>query len=147
MPPSCGWPPGFWQIPYVPTAIPGAAVQPSSWLRGSNCQRFAYGVLSLFNRQVPPLRSSELWDDTIACSTVDRPQSLDLVFYGPTANAFGAHVGVWFDHDSILHLCAEVGIPAVWDNEDFARRSRYAQLVGFKRVHPCKSRHESVPAP
>ncbi len=146
LPIAPGWPPGFWQVPYVSAAIPGAAV-PLSWLAGSNCQRFAYGVLSLFDRRVPPLRSSELWDETIACATVDRPESLDLVFYGPTASAFGAHLGVWFDHGSILHLCAEVGIPAVWHSEDFARRSRYAQLIGFKRVRLGKPRHEGTPAP
>ncbi|MHB1533727.1 MAG: hydrolase [Acidimicrobiales bacterium] len=134
MEPPGGWPAGLWRVPYLSSAIPGAAVPPS-WLDGSNCQRFAYGVLDLFELHLPALRSSQLWAEQRACSTVARPQALDLVLYSPTGDAFAAHVGVWINEEAILHLCAEDGRPTLWAAEDFAARPHYAQLVGFKRVH------------
>ena len=136
MEPRDGWPSGLWRVPYTPSAVPGAAM-PSSWLDGSNCQRFAYGVLGLFGQQVPPLRSSELLADQSAWLTIDDPLPLDLVLYSHGGEAFGAHVGVWFDNDSILHLCAEAGRPAVWSASDFVARARYAHVVGFKRARAC----------
>lgn len=104
------------------------------WLDGSNCQRFAYGVLGLFGLACPPLRSSELWADVDATVTVDRPAALDLVLFNATNDAYGAHVGVWIAPGAVLHLCREIGYPAAWTLENFARRSRYSSLVGFKRV-------------
>lgn len=35
---------------------------------------------------------------------------------------------------AVLHLCKEIGAPVVWDFQDFAKRERYASLIGFKRV-------------
>ncbi|GAA3782279.1 hypothetical protein [Streptomyces chiangmaiensis] len=35
----------------------------------------------------------------------------------------------------MLHLCAEVGRPAVWEPAEFAARERYRVLVGVKRVN------------
>jgi hypothetical protein len=50
--PDSGWPPGLWQVPYLSSATPGSNA-PSSWLQGSNCQRFAYGLLALFGLACP----------------------------------------------------------------------------------------------
>jgi len=106
-----------------------------SWLSGSNCQRYAYGVLSLFGLWCPPLRSSDLWLDTTATSVVDSPQALDLALFNPTDEPYGAHVGVWMARDEILHLCDEIGTPVIWPIGEFASRPRYATLVGLKRVN------------
>jgi hypothetical protein len=78
--PPGGWPPGLWQVPYMLSAGPGSDTPPS-WLDGSNCQRFAYGVLALFGLACPPLRSSDLWDDQAATTVVQDPEPLDLMLF------------------------------------------------------------------
>src|ERR1700733_3435889 len=107
--PPGGWPPGLWQGPYMLWAGPGCDTPPS-WLDGSNCQRFAYGVLAMFGLACPPLRSSDLWDDHASTTIVQDPGPLDLVLYNKTANPFGAHVALWMAPGEILHLCHEVGV-------------------------------------
>jgi hypothetical protein len=106
--------------------------RPASWLDGSNCQRFAYGVLALFGLACPPLRSSDLWDDQSSTAVARDPRPLDLVLYNKTDAPFGAHVAVWMAPGEILHLCHEIGVPAVWPPTMFAARPRYATLIGFK---------------
>ncbi|MFI6765095.1 cell wall hydrolase [Streptomyces sp. NPDC050355] len=106
---------------------------------GANCQRYAYAVLGHFGLPMPPLRSAELWADRRATRRTDRPRPLDLVLFdgGPVAGrpeGYGAHVGVHLGPDQVLHLCREVGRPAVWRYADFAARARYARLLGFKRA-------------
>ena len=119
------------------SAGPGCDMPPS-WLDGSNCQRFAYGFLALFGLGCPPLLSSELWEDLTASAVVSDPQPLDLMLYNGTADPFGAHVAVWMGSDEILHLCHEIGVPAIWTPAMFSARSRYATLIGFKRVAPLR---------
>jgi len=101
---------------------------------GANCQRYAYAVLALFDRRVPPHRSSELWED----STLKHPDrtdahDLDLVLFNDSDNAWGAHVAIVVG-DGLLHLCAEEGRPAIWSWADFARRPRYEHVVGLVRA-------------
>ena len=98
---------------------------------GRNCQRFAYAVLDRVGRGVPPLRSSELWNDTQFTERVECPQTLDLALFGPTHDPWGAHVGVVINVNSVLHL-GEDGKPAVWTFEEFAHR--YRTCLGFERV-------------
>ncbi|MFD7921041.1 cell wall hydrolase [Streptomyces sp. NPDC059740] len=109
---------------------------------GANCQRYAYAVLAHHGRRVPPLRSAELWADASATVRAPRPAPLDLVLFdaGPVpgrAEGYGAHVGVHLGPDAVLHLCREVGRPAVWRYGDFAARARYARFLGAKRVLPA----------
>jgi hypothetical protein len=127
------WPDGIWSVPYVSGALPTDS-NASSWLSGSNCQRFAYGVLNLFGRRCPPLRSSELWDERSYTVHVEKPDPLDLVLFNGTDDPFGAHLGVWMASDEILHLCKEVGTPTVWSASEFQERPRYRIIVGYKRV-------------
>lgn len=106
---------------------------------GANCQRYAYAVLGHFGLLIPPLRSAELWADERATRRAGRPRPLDLVLFdgGPVAGrpeGYGAHVGVHLGPDQVLHLCREVGRPAVWRYADFAARARYARLLGAKRA-------------
>jgi hypothetical protein len=131
--PPNGWPDWVVTAPYVESAHPQPGVSaPIS--DGANCQRFAYSVLELFGKNVPPHRSSELWGDpgldhvapSDACD-------LDLALFNSSADSWGAHVATVLG-GRLLHLCAEVGRPALWRWSDFATRKRYATVVGVVRV-------------
>ncbi|MET9604948.1 hydrolase [Streptomyces sp. NPDC006512] len=141
-------PDAFRTVRYAASRYPGSpAVSRLPGLApGANCQLFAYEVLRHFGRYVPPLRSSELWDDTRHTTRVTEPGVLDLLFFNADPEPFGAHVGVWAGDDAVLHLCAEVGRPALWSLADFTARSRYRVLLGAKRAGPSgdpetRSRH------
>ncbi|MFI1164367.1 hydrolase [Streptomyces sp. NPDC020801] len=136
-------PTAFWTVPYAGSRHPGSPAVPElpeppgllpALAAGANCQLFAYAVLRHFALAPPELRSSELWADTRATVRVSRARPLDLLLFGATEDAYGAHVGVWADDDQVLHLCAEAGRPAVWSLREFARRERYRVLIGVKRV-------------
>lgn len=129
-------PADFWTVPYAGARHPGAATVTASpgLAAGANCQLFAYAVLGHFGLAPPPLRSSELWDDTASTVRAPVPEPLDLLLFNGSHDAYGAHVGVWAGDDAVLHLCAEVGRPAVWSLADFAGRTRYEVLLGAKRV-------------
>jgi hypothetical protein len=126
----------FWEVRYVGARYPGStAVRKRPGLtEGANCQLFAYEVLRYCGLTPPELRSSELWTDTSTTQRVTVPRPLDLVLLNTTRDAWGAHVGVWAGEDKVLHLCAEVGHPALWNLAMFAARPSYRELVGFKRV-------------
>lgn len=126
----------FWDVEYVGDRYPGSpAVTARPGLdAGANCQLYAYAVLRQLGLEPPDLRSSDLWSDASATARVTVPKPLDLVLVSRSADAWGAHVGVWAADDQILHLCAEVARPAVWTMADFVARERYRVLVGFKRV-------------
>jgi hypothetical protein len=132
-PPRGGWPSRLFEVPYLASAGP-ESTEPPHWLFGSNCQRYACGLLALFDRACPPLRSSELWEDRDATIMVEQPAPLDLVLFNASKDPYGAHVGVWMASDEVLHLSKEVGAPAVWSLGQFACRPRYAMIVGVKRV-------------
>jgi len=123
----------FWEVPWVGRMIPGLGAE-LGLTEGANCQRYAYAVLALFDRHVPPLRSDELWHDTEHTCGVETPLPLDLLLFSPTDDPYGAHVGVSVGEARVLHLCAEVGLPAVWGLDDFLQRERYAVLIGAKRA-------------
>ena len=106
----------------------------SSPAAGANCQVYAYAVLGLFGRRVPPHRSSELWADRdFAHVSKQEAEDLDLVLFNRTADSWGAHIAI-FVGGGLLHLSQEVGSPAVWGWEDFAVRERYREVVGLIRV-------------
>ncbi|MGW6918855.1 hydrolase [Kitasatospora sp. NPDC054939] len=123
-------------VPYAGARYPGspALAERPGLAAGANCQTYAYAVLAHAGLAAPPLRSSELWTDRGSTVRVAGPRPYDLVLYNAAADPYGAHVGVWLGEDAVLHLCAEVGRPAVWTRADFAERERYRVLVGFKRV-------------
>ena len=131
--PLGGWPAWVGSAPYAGAAHPQSEGAPPL-ARGANCQRYAYAVLSLFDRTLPPHRSSELWSDE-KLRHVERHEAmtLDLVLFNRTDVAWGSHVAVIFG-SRLLHLCSEVGTPAIWSWADFARRERYSRVVGIVRV-------------
>ncbi|GAA4321957.1 cell wall-associated NlpC family hydrolase [Actinomadura luteofluorescens] len=129
-------PDGLWATRYVGARFPGSpqvAATPGL-AEGANCQLFAYEVLRWFGFDPPDLRSSELWADAEFTERVDAARPYDLVLFNATQNPWGAHVGICAGEDQILHLCAEVGHPAVWTWQDFKTRPRYQTLIGAKRV-------------
>ncbi|MEU3459357.1 hydrolase [Streptomyces sp. NPDC006733] len=126
----------LWTVPYAASRFPGSAAvaRLPDLAAGANCQLFAYAVLRHFGLTPPPLRSSDLWEDTEATVRVQSFEPLDLLLFNATDDPYGAHVGVWVDDDAVLHLCAEAGRPAVWTLADFAARDRYRILIGAKSV-------------
>jgi len=126
----------YWEVRYVGARYPGSpAVSSRPGLgEGANCQLFAFEVLRHFGLAPPELRSSELWTDTATTQRVTVPRPLDLVLVNTSQDPWGAHIGVWAGDDKVLHLCAEVGRPALWNMAMFAARPSYRILVGFKRV-------------
>ncbi|MBL1099880.1 hydrolase [Streptomyces coffeae] len=126
----------LWSVPYTGARHPGSpeVTERPGLAEGANCQLFAYAVLRHFGLRPPELRSSELWADTESTVRVTAARPLDLLLFNATDDAFGAHVGVLAGPDAVLHLCAEVGRPAVWPLAAFAARPRYRTLVGIKRV-------------
>jgi len=131
--PPLDWPSSIANVPFILSA--GARTDsPSSWLEGSNCQRFAFGVLSLFDLNCPPLRSSNLWEENEFTTVVREPEPLDLACFNFSDETYGAHLGIYMAPNEVLHLAQEIGKPAVWTFEDFAMRSRYSTVSGFKKV-------------
>ncbi|MGN6128450.1 MAG: hydrolase [Humibacter sp.] len=130
-----GWPSWVVAAPYVAAAHP-QSLRSSPLDEGANCQTYAYAVLDLFGLHVPPHRSSELWDDPdFEHPHRDDARDLDLALFGPSGDAWGAHVAVILG-GRLLHLSAEEGRPALWDWQDFAARDRYSRVVGVVRVTP-----------
>lgn len=127
--PAKPWPDWLWNVPYDASRHPGAPAN-GDLRQGANCQRFAYEVLRLFDISVPPHRSSELCDDPrFLHPDVAAIHPLDLVLFNAEPRAWGGHLAIYMDDDQLLHLCAEVGRPAVWSWADFASRPRYRTLV------------------
>jgi hypothetical protein len=125
-------PAAFWEVPWDGARHPGAVPRGQLAL-GADANLFAYELLALFGKRIPDLRSAELWRDTDATKVVLTPAPLDLVLFHDREQAFGAHCGVVCSGTEVVHLCKEVGRPAVWTFEQFARTPRFAHVVGVKR--------------
>jgi hypothetical protein len=155
--PPGGWPRWLWTVPHLAGAphragapdLAGAAHRTGApdragaphwagapdWApSGADAQHYAYAVLALFGRQLPPLTPAQLWADASHTARVTAaPEPLDLVLFNDSSDAEGAHLGVWMSPGQILHLCPEVGLPVVWTPETFRATTRYASVVGAKR--------------
>jgi hypothetical protein len=110
---------------------PGSTVQLDG--RG-NCQTFAYAVLRHFGRVIPDFRSRELWLDEKFTFEAAPYAALDIVLFGATHEAYGAHLGIHVGDERVLHLSKHVGIPAVWTLDELARNPRYRVRIGAKRT-------------
>lgn len=124
----------FLGVPYNAAIHPGVA-HPADLSTGANCQVFAYALLAYFGIILPPLRSSELWADTEHSRQVTDFQPLDLLLFGKTSDAFGAHVAVYAGEGRAIHLSRAVGLPVEWAISDFATYESYRVLIGGKRPH------------
>lgn len=124
----------FWQVPYNATHYPGASGI-SGLEGGANCQLFAYELLRSFGRDLPPLRSSDLWNDTDHTAVVaGEIEPLDLLLFNRTTDPYGAHIAVALGGGQAIHLSRRVGTPVVWPFARFLEEPDYAVLIGAKRV-------------
>lgn len=119
--PAAELPPEFAGVPWVGDRYPGAPGV-AGIAEGANCQLYAYTVLAHFGLHVPSVRSSERWTDHRLATVGGDEQPLELVLYGPSADPYGAHVGVVVGENAVLHLCAELNHPAVWTEQDWRPR-------------------------
>lgn len=125
----------FLSITYNPKQIPGSEL--SIFEHGANCQLFAYHLLAHFGKVIPPLRSSDLWEDTqstIVITEQDGFKPLDVMLYHSTDQAWGAHVGLFIGDGKVIHLSQELGHPEVRDHYSFSDVERYRYFIGAKRV-------------
>jgi murein DD-endopeptidase / murein LD-carboxypeptidase len=125
-------PPHFFQVRYVSLSYPGNT---NGLEKGANCQHFAYELLRHFSLILPGFRSSELWADTEYTDKVFELKPLDLLLWNKSAEAWGAHVGVYVGDSQVIHLSKTLGIPVLWALEDFQKHERYKYFIGAKRVN------------
>jgi cell wall-associated NlpC family hydrolase len=124
----------FWNVPYDGGRYPGAAGV-TTLNGGANCQLFAYELLRAFGREVPPLRSSDLWADREFTTEVEGPfEPLDLLLFNRNSDSYGAHIAVALGDDRAIHLSQRVGKAVVWPLARFHDEADYAILIGAKRV-------------
>jgi hypothetical protein len=132
-------PPEFRGIPYDHQRHPRSAT--FDFREGANCQLWAYALLEHFGIEVPPFRSSELWDDREFSDAVREFEPLDLLLFNDTESSWGAHVAVCLGDDVLAHLSRQMGRPEVCTIEAMLRKPKYRVLVGAKRIKsPNQSR-------
>src|SRR5262249_54283290 len=119
-------------IPYDGARHPGSATFDFS--KGANCQLWAYALLKHFGIEVPPFRSSELWEDQEYSDTVSELQPLDLLLFNDSQSSWGAHVAVYLGDGLVAHLCRHNGLPEACGIEELLRIPKYRILVGAKRI-------------
>jgi hypothetical protein len=119
-------------IPYDSDRHPGSEVFDVN--KGANCQLWAYALLKHFGIEVPPFRSSELWEDTECSHAVQGLEPLDLLLFNATESSWGAHVAVYLGDDLVAHLSRHIGRPEVCALEQMLRNPKYRVLVGAKRI-------------
>ncbi len=83
---------------------------------------------------MPPLQSSELWDDHDFSDAVHDYQPLDLLLFNDTEIAWGAHVAVYLGDGVVAHLSRQFGLPVTCTIEDMLRMPKYRVLIGAKRI-------------
>ncbi len=101
---------------------------------GANCQVFAYQLLRHYDLVVPDFRSSELWEDVEFSEIIqENYEPLDVLFFSPTKEAYGAHIAVCIGEGQAVHLSKSVGKPIVWEIATFLQYPKYRVLLGGKR--------------
>ena len=125
-------PPEYRCIPYDSDRHPRSAEFDFS--QGANCQLWAYALLEHFGLEVPPFRSSELWEDNEFDDAVRQFEPLDLILFNDTKSSWGAHVAVCLGDDVVAHLSRQMGLPEVCAIEEMLRTPKYRVLVGAKRI-------------
>ena len=119
-------------IPYNGQHYPSAVALTLS--DGANCQVFAYELLKFHGLELPPLRSSDLWEDHLFTIEVQDFVPLDLLLFHSNPDAYGAHVAVFVGNDSVIHLARHNGWPRIERVVDLMVQDRYRFLVGGKRA-------------
>jgi hypothetical protein len=123
----------FWRVTYDPAHDPNSPVL-VPMAQGANCQNFAYELLKHFDRHVPLLRSSNLWEDSEHTTAVSKPEPLDLLLFNRTNDPWGAHVALHVGDGQAIHLAKKLGSPVVWPIEKFSEQVEYRVFIGAKRA-------------
>ena len=125
-------PPEFLQVPYNGANFPGA-VGFDGFKGGANCQVFAYSFLAHHGIELPPFRSSELWEDREYTVVVTEFEPLDLLLFHKHPQAYGAHVTVYVGDERVVHLALHHGYPRVETISELQRYHKYCSFIGAKR--------------
>ncbi|PDT15991.1 hypothetical protein CO670_14455 [Rhizobium sp. J15] len=123
----------FWEVRYNADRYPGAPGV-NGVDGGANCQQYAYSILRHNGFEIPDLRSSDLWEDTLHTRVSQKLEPFDLLLVHREPKSFGAHVGLCVGENLILHLSRVRALPAVETLDELQRRDEYRFLIGFKTV-------------
>ncbi|MBT4836449.1 MAG: hypothetical protein HON94_03790 [Methylococcales bacterium] len=127
----------FFNVKYNGKQIPGSDL--SIYQSGSNCQLFAYSLLSHFGFEVPPFRSSNLWEDEKFTERVDSLQPLDVLLYHNKLSSWGAHVGLYLGNGQVVHLSVENEYPVIQSHDSMNEIKKYQYFIGAKRLKNLKA--------
>ena len=132
-------PPEFMQVHYNGANFPGA-VGFDGLKQGANCQVFAYSFLAFYGIDLPPFRSSGLWDDRKHTFVVTEFEPLDLLLFHKVQQAYGAHVTVYIGDGRVLHLSSHHGYPTIETGVELQYHHKYRYFIGAKRpLHLSKT--------
>jgi len=102
---------------------------------GANCQTFVYEILKQATPWfVPDFRSDELWNDIKYTEKVEVLEPLNILLFNKNEDSYGAHIGIYVGNNRVLHLCKEIGFPAIWDLKQFESNDKYRIFIGSKRL-------------
>jgi len=129
-------PPHFWACTYNGKHHP-QAVGVQGLKGGANCQQFANEVLRFYGLRPLDLRSSELWEDNQHYTTImdiNALQPLDVLLWNDTAQAYGAHVGLYVGAGQALHLSKANNTPKLEALSLLSIQPEYQIWIGAKRL-------------
>ena len=124
----------FWRIKYDQDHDGNAPLLPNI-SESPNCQNFAYALLKHFGYEIPPFRSSDLWEDTQETVVVTgKLQALDLLLFNRTSNPWGAHVALYLGDGKAIHLSKKESKAVIWPFAQFQMLPEYRIFIGAKRL-------------
>ena len=122
----------YMSIKYTPSVIPDGRLYDifNEW---ANCQVFSYELLRLNGKNVPNLRSSELWEDQIFSYRVNNYKPLDILFFNYDDNSYWAHLWVYIWNNKVIHLSKQNWFPVIWSIDEFKCLKQYSVILWAKR--------------
>lgn len=122
----------FMEIKYNPKIFPNWKIHDYK-KDGANCQVFAYEILRLNWKNIPDLRSSEMWEDAYFSKEVDSYIPWDLLFFSSNNQSWWAHVWLYIWNNKVIHNTNKTWWVEIWDLEDFKQYEEYKNLLWWKR--------------
>jgi hypothetical protein len=100
---------------------------------GANCQQYVYELLRHSGFVIPNFRSSNLWEDSEHTFVPNAPRLFDIVMLSKSNNYWGAHVGLYWGDNFILHLSKKNSFPAIQTLTELMELHQHTMLIGYKR--------------
>lgn len=122
----------FMDIIYNPKIFPNWELHDCK-KNGANCQVYAYEILRLNWKNVPDLRSSEMWVDNKFSFEVHNYEELDLIFFNNSSESYWAHVWLYIWDNKVLHNTNKTGWVEIWNLEQFKNYEDYQFILWWKR--------------